>query len=389
MSPPSRVAAAALLIVGVVVCGLVPVVGGTPSPDTADQTDKQDPFGESPDVQFIANLETDGDARWNITTTVSLDTAEEVEAYRSTAEDFKNGELPPLGYSAFETGLAGVNGQTDREMVLTGPRRETATESEIESGKGRFTVEFTWENFMRSEENKLQIDRAVLVTESGTLWFPELDESEILTLRVPENYGVRDASVNTQNGELRWTGPERFTDETLQATFVGPGAVQPDDGNDDQPGEQSGAFPWIILPIAALGIAVAVLLSQSEQVTLDIPDELDVAGALSAGTSGAADETPEQERPDDGATTAGPDDDAEDDQIDTELLSDEERVERLLSQNGGRMKQADIVKETDWSNAKVSQLLSAMDEEGRIDKLRIGRENLISFPDEDVTNSEE
>ncbi len=388
MSPPSRVAAAALLIVGVVVCGLVPIVAGSPPPDTVDQTDEQDPFGESPDVQFMAILETDGDARWNITTTVSLDTAEEVDAYRSTAEDFENGELPPLGLSAFETGLAGVNSQTNREMALTGLNRETATESEIQSGKGRFTVEFTWENFMGTEGNQLQIDRAVLVTESGTLWFPELDESETLTLRVPENYGVRDANVNTQNGELRWTGPELFTDETLQATFVGPGGIQPEDDTDNQPGEQSEAFPWIILPIAALGIAVAVLLSRSEQVKIDIPDELDVAGALSAGTSGAANESAEREQPDDGAADAEPDE-ADDDQIDTELLSDEERVERLLTQNGGRMKQADIVKETDWSNAKVSQLLSAMDDEGRIDKLRIGRENLISFPDEDVTNSEE
>lgn len=74
--------------------------------------------------------------------------------------------------------------------------------------------------------------------------------------------------------------------------------------------------------------------------------------------------------------------------IDEELLSDEERVERLLQQNGGRMKQADIVRETDWSNAKVSQLLSSMNEDGQIDKLRIGRENLISFPDVDITDSD-
>jgi uncharacterized membrane protein len=53
------------------------------------------------------------------------------------------------------------------------------------------------------------------------------------------------------------------------------------------------------------------------------------------------------------------------------------------------MKQANIVKETGWSNAKVSQLLSAMEGKGRIDKLRIGRENLISFPEEDVTDLEE
>jgi uncharacterized membrane protein len=47
------------------------------------------------------------------------------------------------------------------------------------------------------------------------------------------------------------------------------------------------------------------------------------------------------------------------------------------------MKQANIVKETNWSNAKVSQLLSSMDEAGRVDKLRIGRENLITLPDEE------
>lgn len=46
------------------------------------------------------------------------------------------------------------------------------------------------------------------------------------------------------------------------------------------------------------------------------------------------------------------------------------------------MKQAAIVTETGWSNAKVSQLLSAMAEEGRVEKLRIGRENLISLPDD-------
>ncbi|MFC7176811.1 helix-turn-helix transcriptional regulator [Halosegnis marinus] len=73
-----------------------------------------------------------------------------------------------------------------------------------------------------------------------------------------------------------------------------------------------------------------------------------------------------------------------DDEPDFDLLSDEERVEYLLERNGGRMKQATIVEETGWSNAKVSQLLSAMDEAGRVNKLRIGRENLISLPGEDV-----
>jgi hypothetical protein len=82
-------------------------------------------------------------------------------------------------------------------------------------------------------------------------------------------------------------------------------------------------------------------------------------------------------------------DDADDEEPDLELLSDEERVEYLLEQNGGRMKQATIVKETGWSNAKVSQLLSAMDEDDQIDKLRIGRENLISLPGEGIGDIDE
>ncbi|MFD1569967.1 DUF7345 domain-containing protein [Halorubrum laminariae] len=69
------------------------------------------------------------------------------------------------------------------------------------------------------------------------------------------------------------------------------------------------------------------------------------------------------------------------DEVDRSLLSDEERVEYLLDDNGGRMRQADIVSETGWSDAKVSQLLSAMADEERVEKLRLGRENLISLPD--------
>ena len=72
----------------------------------------------------------------------------------------------------------------------------------------------------------------------------------------------------------------------------------------------------------------------------------------------------------------------------TRLLSDEERVLRLLSANDGRMKQAAIVSETDWSNAKVSQLLSEMAEHDQIEKLRIGRENLISLPDRSPDEAE-
>ena len=61
------------------------------------------------------------------------------------------------------------------------------------------------------------------------------------------------------------------------------------------------------------------------------------------------------------------------------MLSDEDRVRALLEDNGGRMKQVKIVDETEWSKSKVSMLLSDMEDEGDISKLRVGRENIISL----------
>lgn len=60
-------------------------------------------------------------------------------------------------------------------------------------------------------------------------------------------------------------------------------------------------------------------------------------------------------------------------------MTDEDRVLALLRDHGGRMKQSQIVERTEWSKAKVSRLLSSMNEDGSVEKLSIGRENIISL----------
>ncbi|KTG07809.1 hypothetical protein AUR64_01915 [Haloprofundus marisrubri] len=57
--------------------------------------------------------------------------------------------------------------------------------------------------------------------------------------------------------------------------------------------------------------------------------------------------------------------------------TDEERIMKLLETHDGQMRQVAIVEEVEWSKAKVSRLLSQLDDEGKITKLRLGRENLI------------
>ena len=65
------------------------------------------------------------------------------------------------------------------------------------------------------------------------------------------------------------------------------------------------------------------------------------------------------------------------------MTADEEHVVQLLVENGGRMKQSDIVGETEWSKAKVSRLLSTMEARGQITKITIGRENVIVLGNRD------
>jgi hypothetical protein len=94
----------------------------------------------------------------------------------------------------------------------------------------------------------------------------------------------------------------------------------------------------------------------------------DAAGAGAAGAEAAGDAEGEASEATAGATVSEED-----------LMSDEERVVSLLEDHGGRMKQVNIVEETGWSKSKVSMLLSEMEDDGTISKLRVGRENIVSL----------
>ncbi|WP_224449553.1 helix-turn-helix transcriptional regulator [Haloprofundus salilacus] len=63
-------------------------------------------------------------------------------------------------------------------------------------------------------------------------------------------------------------------------------------------------------------------------------------------------------------------------------LSDDGRVLQMLHEESGRLKQSEIVKRTEWSKSKVSRLLSRMEEEGKLTKINVGRENVIALTDE-------
>ena len=361
----------ALLIVGIAAGAAA--VGAQPEP--------------AEEVRLVIDLEDDGDARWHVVTRIPLEDDDAVESFESFGNDFEAGAVDfDRSVDVFETAAAETSANTQREMEIVNVSREWAVVNATEQNEtetervGELRLSFTWTNFAREVDGTVVVDDAFNTTD-GT-WLPGLAEGQTLVIRPPEGYGSPStAPVPPQEEQLRWEGPTTFPPGYFEDPGIvyqpgvepTPPATPAPDGPDLTTMLLAGA---LILSLVALLLGLYLLFRRRDGEAEPSPAE---------GSDG-------DREPEPGPHETQPETDGheeEDDELDLELLSDEERVERLLERNDGRMKQAAIVEETGWSNAKVSQLLSSMDEEGRVNKLRIGRENLITLPDEDLSELDE
>ncbi|WP_233255070.1 helix-turn-helix transcriptional regulator [Halopenitus persicus] len=305
---------------------------------------------------------------------------------------------------------------------------------------GELRLSFTWTGFLREDGEQLVLDDALRTSDGGT-WIRSLDANQRLVIHPPDGYQADSfpgIGLSLEDRAVVIEGPRTFgPDDRIEVVYS------------PAPGSITGP-PWLLLAgaivLAAAVIAVGLVRYRRHDGASPVSDEstdagesagatasetdadtandsdpsagsrgTDSAGGTDVGDVGEVGLSDEELGPDaeggsadasgssagsesdDGSgSSAGSESDdgsgssaATRSTPDPSLLSDEERVEALLDRNGGRMRQADIVEETGWSDAKVSQLLSAMAEADRIEKLRLGRENLISLPDHAPTDGDE
>ncbi|MFB6195927.1 MAG: hypothetical protein ABEI80_07125 [Haloplanus sp.] len=328
-----------------------------------------------------------GDARWRISVTYNLSSDAARAAFDRYARAFEAGDAE-AGFSVeFFRRLATEAGRsTNREMSIRNPERNAT----VRNGTGVLRLSFTWTNFVTDTPNGFEIQDATLMPGNRT-WLASIGPSQRLVVETPPGYQVTDTRFGLDNGSVVIQGPHTFR-EPLSISYR-----EVDTGPEVRPEPES--TPWLLVGGAILLglslVAAAVYVRRREggepQSTAEEVGEAESAvgatgdAAEEASEAGSDAEAPEAETP---ATEAegetAPESEAEEPDpesgsIDPTLLSDEERVEHLIERNGGRMKQARIVQETGWSDAKVSQLLSTMADDGRVEKLRLGRENLISL----------
>ena len=346
-----RTVALALCVVLVGVAPVVGAVGGGPASGAADVGPGDGPFASSPvdadRTVLSASVDEDGYAQWSVDYRVELTTDNETAAFESLSADIAANRSAYL--DSFRDRMTRTVGTaenaTGREMAVENLSVSTTTE-EIQ-GYGVVTYSFRWTNFAAVDGDELRVGDAL----AG--FFLEADGR--LVLSWPDGYEATSVSPtpdDRSDGQAAWNGPAEF----------GPG------------GPSVVASP-AGLPLPLIGIAVlvvgALLAGGAYAYRRRGSDAPDSASATAPAAQQTAPDTP----PDDGAEAgAAPPDD--------ELLSNEERVLRLLEAEGGRVKQQTVAQRLEWTDAKTSQVVGALREEDEIEVFRLGRENVIVDPEE-------
>jgi len=254
---------------------------------------------------------------------------------------------------------------------------ETRTET-LPVERGVVEYRFVWGGFAAVDDEEREVRAGDVL--SGYI----LTGGDALVLRAPDGYVVSSAEPTPDgtDGVARWNGPRDFDDDKPRVVFVseedGEDVEDTDnasmDGADDTDDPADTDETGAGIPLYAYAVAVVVILSVAAVVyRLNFAEGRD--GTEESAASAEEDDTDEAV--------------SDESEVESEPLSDDERVLGMIEAEGGRMKQKVLVQETGWSEAKVSKLTSRLEDEGEITKIRMGRENILEIRDEDEEEEED
>jgi uncharacterized membrane protein len=292
----------------------------------------------------------DGSAHWTVNYRVRLDNESVTEAFEAVRSDIESNRLERAGRFKLRTEsvLAAAANETGREMepqevaVRTDRRQPPGASEEY----GVIAYEFVWTNFAAKTDNGLDI--------GGSLPGFFLTEETTMLLTWPEGYQLVDsapASDEPRDGTVVWRGPKEFTADGPRVL------LEPTGGSTGVPVSPS---PVLFAVVAVLAVVIVGGWYRRR--------------GAEGGAETTLSDTPE---PETGVNAV-----AESKTPPEELLSDEERLLQLLEDHGGRMKQQDAVEELEWSETKTSQVVTDLYEAEKIERYRLGRENVLALPGE-------
>jgi hypothetical protein len=322
-------------------------------------------------VRLIVSVAENGSATWTVQYWTRLDDENTTAAFESLQRDI---ESDPSNFSdqfasRMRSTVRASENATGREMSATGFDVQAETRAPPDYGVVVYT--FRWDGFAAVDGDTIRVGDAI----EGLF----LDERTRLVIEWPAAYATSDvapAPDERRDDAAVWRGAETsFVSgepsvvlrpaSTVTTTSGGDsggtggdgdsgGTGGDGDGGDTRPSSDGGSM----LPLVGLGLLVvgAAAWRYRDRFGEDRHD---------------ADGTP------DPAANGGDTDDAED------LLSNEERVIQFVREQGGRVKQQEIVEAFDWTEARTSQIVRDLRDDGNLEGFRLGRENVLKLPDDD------
>jgi len=396
---PSRGRLAAVVLAGLLCFSLAPaaVAAGSGDPPADRGSAPESGFGDIAAEEFEADrtlfritVAGDGSAEWTFRYEQRLEDDDAVAEFDAFAEGFNDEETESYGNFKTRANALAESGAevTGREMTAGSFARDARIEERSPAGNefGVVEMSFVWTALAAPDGDQLVV---------GDVFVDGLYVGPDQELRFDRGPDVRFDAVDpdpdstaagtlAESETVTWVGETQFTDRRPRVVYAPRGTGTEPRTPDASPTPtaatpaDAGSFVPLVAIVVVLFLSVvgAIAYRRGRLPPGSRPD----AASPDPTETGPDDPTAETEA--DAAPTERPGADAADTPPavpDSELRPDEERVVDLLAEHGGRMKQVDIVDRTDWSKSKVSMLLSEMEEDGRISKLRVGRENIVSL----------
>ncbi len=232
---------------------------------------------------------------------------------------------------------------TNRSMRIEQVNISYNTTETVSGGYGIVSYSFVWINFSSTDSDKIFVGDA----------FPDglaLSPDSALVVEMPDGYNVTNATPDFYKQE----GKMLIWDMTVYHAF-GKGepsiVLQRISSTPAAASSTSGISPFIAIPLVILIAAGAVIFWKRRQFR-------NIEGVQAEVTE----TEPEPQIP-----SPYPEED----------LGEEDLIEQFLIKSGGQAYQSDIVKERGLSKSKISIILAKMKEDGKIIKVKKGKENLI------------
>lgn len=268
-------------------------------------------------ITYTINVKEDGTALWNVEYRTLLVTKEDFSSFENYTLQLKSVYLIEFK-ELMQKSVSGAAAATSRGMTAGDFTGDAIVQSAPTGTYGVVRYSFRWTNFARANSN-LNIGDAFV----GGLY---LSKDNTLVIQYPSGYTVEQVAPQpdlVRDGMI-WYGLRSFGAGEPRIILSKP------------------SFPWVPLAVVVFIIATGAFI-YIRKIRGKNTKEKESAESIS----------------------------------ETDMMDLEDRIVKLLKENGGSVYQSEIVRRFNLPKSTVSSALNELHNKNLIDKIRKGRENLI------------